>query len=281
MLAALSTFVINLDGSPERLAHMRAELDRAGLPFVRAPGVRGTDVPTPLRPWFFDAEGNLASPLKAGEIGCHAAHLSVWQRVVAEGIPTALVLEDDATIPAAAADLIAAVLRALPTGWDIVRLSSAAKRTYVPLAALPEGFELVRYSAVPNNAVGYLISLGGARKALAPGIRLHSLDEYLRRPWLSGLDTFGVLPPPIVHPGEFHSNIDAAEPRTAGAAETSLGKNVRKSDLANLHRRISANVRTLGLRRWLACLMLNWTDRLAKRVLGRTQIHVFARWLGR
>lgn len=275
-----STFVINLDGSPERLAHIRAELERADIPFVRAPGVRGSDMHASLKPWFFDESGRLASPMKAGEIGCHAAHLSIWQRMVEENISAALVLEDDATFPTTMANLIAAVFAAAPPGWDIVRLSSSPKRTYVPLARLTDGFKLVRYSAVPNNTVGYLISLSGAKKVLCPGIRRHSIDEYLRRPWLSGLDTYGVLPSPVVQ-GEFGSNIDAFEARAVAVPESPLTKNLRKSDLANLGGRISTNVRALGPSRWLACLVLNWTDRLAKRVLGRTQIHTFARWLGR
>lgn len=41
----MKCYVINLDRSADRLAHMRREFDRIGLLFVRMPAVDGNDIP--------------------------------------------------------------------------------------------------------------------------------------------------------------------------------------------------------------------------------------------
>jgi hypothetical protein len=52
---------------------------------------------------------------------------------------------------------------------------------------------------VPNGTGAYLISRTGAIKfAEAYTKRMLPIDEDLRRPWRSGLNTYGVLPPPVV-----------------------------------------------------------------------------------
>jgi glycosyl transferase family 25 len=80
---SIPAIVINLDRSLDRLAHIKAEFARAGMAFERFSAVDGCELPAGVKPYFCDATGRLVSPLTAGEIGCYASHLAIWQRIAA------------------------------------------------------------------------------------------------------------------------------------------------------------------------------------------------------
>lgn len=195
--AALPVFLINLDRDADRLAHMEAAAAKAGIAFTRVPAVLGHAMPDWVRPYFTGADGSITQRLRPGEVGCYASHLVVARRIVEAGVAHALVLEDDLDLPQDLVPLIAAALARLPEGWDILRLSNPPKAAFRPLARLPGGRELVLYSRVPNNTGALVWSAAGARKFLAAGLRDYPVDEHLRRPWLLGLETHGIVPAPI------------------------------------------------------------------------------------
>jgi glycosyl transferase family 25 len=94
--------------------------------------------------------------------------------------------------------------------WDIIRLSNATKSVFKPVAQLGGARELVRYWTVPNNTGAYLISRTGAIKFANAFDRCTlPVDEALRRPWQSGIVTFGVLPHPVEPDVLEHSSIDS------------------------------------------------------------------------
>lgn len=271
---------INLERSIDRRGHMEGELGRVGLVFERVAGIPGADLPDRFKPYFCTPDGQLASPLKLGEVGCHAAHLAAYERFLAGSEATALVLEDDVHLPADLAPLLARILAKLPADWDIVRLSNTPKRAYVPLDPIADGYHLVRYSKVPTLASAYLLSRAGARKLLAPGLRVHAIDEYLRRPWLMDLDTFGIVPPPI-RLMSFDSNIDAFEDRRRQPKIGVIRKTLGKADLSNFPKRLGFDMRNIGIVRWSACFAINVADKLARRVFRQTLIYRLAPLLKR
>lgn len=204
-------YLINLRRDQGRLARMTAELSRLGLEFERIDAVHGLDMPEWLKPYFLNAEGQVASGLLPGEVGCYASHLLASAIVAHRGVP-ALVLEDDLQIP----DDFPGLLRSfssLPDGWDIVRLSNPHKRACFRVAELPGRYSLVKFSRVPPSTGAYLLSPSGARKFLG-WKRLRSLpvDQDLRRTWDCKLATYGVYPQPII-PDIGASTIDAMHVR--------------------------------------------------------------------
>lgn len=159
----LPTFFINLDRCSDRRRFVEAQLSAAGLASERLAGVDGADLPTHLARYFpFD------SALTPSQIGCSASHLAIMRIIVERNIEAALVLEDDAALPANLRSVLGALLAALPARWDLVRLCRAPKRAFRPLCDLPDALRLVRYSRIPLGAAGYLVSQGGARKLLKP-----------------------------------------------------------------------------------------------------------------
>lgn len=94
---------------------MQAQLLALGITPIRIAAVNGRDPAEMAR----SAMATYA-PLTPGEIGCFESHRRVWQKMVAEGIPAAFVLEDDMLVSDDFAHLdIAADLLA---GIDLIKI---------------------------------------------------------------------------------------------------------------------------------------------------------------
>jgi glycosyl transferase, family 25 len=104
----MHAYVINLARSPDRRAHIVAELERTGLDYEIVPAVDGRtldlDNSTSIDP-------SLASrcPFPAGAAGCALSHFNVYQKILDDGRDHALILEDDVMLPADLGDLADAV----------------------------------------------------------------------------------------------------------------------------------------------------------------------------
>lgn len=258
-------FVINLDRDTDRLAHIKAELGRAGVPFQRRPAVIGRALPPELASYFSN-QPDRGLWLKDGEVGCYASHLLIL-REIASGIhgPYAIVMEDDIAIGDDFYETICALLSQLPRNWDIVRLSNTPKRAVIDVCKLPNGRRLIKYARVPTTTGAYLISREGARKFAVERRRYLPVDEDLRRPWNFGLRTFGVVPPPVMHAQAIvASSIDAIE---SGRLEGRSGfwPRLKQTQLSELVRRPLFNMRWLGPIQWTRCLAHHAISRLEPR----------------
>lgn len=246
---APSAIVINLDRSPDRLAHISGEFGRAGMTFERFAAVDGVAIPDSVKPYFCDDAGKIVSPLRPGEIGCYASHLAVWQQIAAgKHGGTVLVCEDDMALPAGFRDLLAAIAGLAPSGWDLINLSGKTKRAVVPVCRVSHDRHLVRFSRDPGSLAGYLISQAGARKLLAPGIRRRGADQDTRRPWAFGLRTLGLYPP-------------LPEASIGTTNDYPRGTKVARSAPADMLRRPIYGISTLGLRMWAQCAAWNAVGR--------------------
>ena len=189
---------INLDRDEHRRRLIHAELDRIGLTATRLPAVDKLAVPPDLAGYFAHVVQKRAPLITPGAIGCYASHLRAYKQIIAERAAATLVLEDDAILDDDLAEVIRQTLAMLPAGWDMVHLGQSPRHAVKPLSALANDRTLVRYSRIPSGTVGYLISLAGAKKMLDPAIpRVWAIDLDTRRPWVFGLDVYGVVAPPI------------------------------------------------------------------------------------
>jgi glycosyl transferase, family 25 len=236
----IQTFVINLDRSTDRLGRISKEFARAGLTFNRFPAIDGGSIPPKLQAYF------QGCTLLSGEIGCYASHLALWHRVAAGDEP-ALICEDDVLLPDDLGALMTDLLRVLPNGWDVVRLSSVAKRWFTPLKGrLTGGRYLVQYSREPTKTGAMLVSPAGARKLIEPRSIRRAVDQDLRCPWDFDLRTYGVVPRPI------------REVPGGGSIIGAKGRRVQRTrGLSNLSARVAHNVRSLGFSNWARCLAWN------------------------
>lgn len=107
----LKTFLINLDRRPDRLMFVKQQLVSLGIAFERVSAVDGSCLTDAQKAIFNQQRFALECKRKVvdGEIGCALSHQAVWQQMVAENIPYALILEDDVQLKPELASLLADV----------------------------------------------------------------------------------------------------------------------------------------------------------------------------
>ncbi|MBW0158882.1 glycosyltransferase family 25 protein [Sedimentimonas flavescens] len=94
-------FVISLAAAQERRRAISAQLQALGLPFILFDAIDARQGVLPEYEALIDREGtqrNLGRPMSPGEYGCALSHLLVYRRICEEGLPGAIVLEDDAVV---------------------------------------------------------------------------------------------------------------------------------------------------------------------------------------
>ncbi len=210
----VQTWVINLDRAPDRLARVREQLERLGLPFTRLPAVDARALTPAQRalldePAFHRRHG--MTPL-LGELGCYLSHIEVMRAFLASGAEAALVLEDDVRVH----DTLPAVLAALMRGetrarWDVVKLSAVHSGTPVAVAALGGGHALAVMLSKCTGSSAYLMNRRAAQAWLQqPGGLLPMqlpYDHAFDRAWTFGLMQRLVVPTPCGHDDQVASTI--------------------------------------------------------------------------
>jgi glycosyl transferase family 25 len=158
----MRAYVINLARSLDRRAYITAELRKTGLDYEIITAVDGRDLD--LHDSTIIDSSLLARDLYfAGTAGCALSHLRAYQKIVADGLDEALVLEDDVTLPADLDTLVNAVAGHL-TGAEVALLNYASQQTLkVSLAGsvdLPSSRQLALPIDVSQllNAAAYVIT---------------------------------------------------------------------------------------------------------------------------
>ena len=210
----LQTWVINLDRAPERLARIRAQLQRLGLPFTRLQAVDALELTAAQRaeldePAYCRKHG--MAPVM-GELGCYLSHVHVIQQLLAGTAAFALVLEDDVLLH----DSLPAVLHGLmkhAERWDVVKLSAVHRGTPVPVLALAPGHHLAVMLSRCTGASAYLLNRRAAAAYLRPvdGLLPMSLpyDHVFDQGWRFGIQFRLVTPTPCGHDDQIASTIGA------------------------------------------------------------------------
>lgn len=97
----IPTFVINLKRSPHRRAHMEKQLKALQLSYEIIDATDGSALSEAELETLYDKEASLqhlTQPITRNEIACADSHLRIYERIVNQKIPYALILEDDVTL---------------------------------------------------------------------------------------------------------------------------------------------------------------------------------------
>jgi glycosyl transferase, family 25 len=152
----MQAYVINLTRSHDRRAHITAELRKTGLDYEIITAVDGRDLDL-HDDTIVDSSLLAKNSFPAGTAGCALSHLRTYQKIIADGLDAALILEDDVTLPA---DAVAGHL----TGAEVALLNygspDTCKMSLEGSVELPSARLLALPIGISNlvNAAAYVIT---------------------------------------------------------------------------------------------------------------------------
>ncbi len=203
---AVATYLINLDGSMDRLYEATAQLDAAGLSFQRVSAVDGRKLAIDQYPDYDDARAMayMGRPLRGGEIGCYLSHLDCARRFLATDAAQALVLEDDMHLAPGFSEGVQHVLDWLAgksLDWDLIHLGPNKHRIYTALHSFDAAgrhYALTRAHYFPMTTTGLIWSRPGAQAFVdGHGSIWAPVDNYFRH-WQTRADRGLAIWPPLV-----------------------------------------------------------------------------------
>lgn len=194
----IHAYIINLDRATDRMAHMRSEIERVGIPYTRIEAVYGPELPEPIQEFdekrFNILTGKHKNPR---EIGCFLSHIKVFQAFLASNEPYALVLEDDVKLPDGFSQLLNQAIEH-QAHWDLLRLSSSRQGEFIKIAQLDATHQLAYNLKVLKNTGAYLITRKGAEACLNKMLPMRlPYDVALDRDWDIGIKTACIDPMPV------------------------------------------------------------------------------------
>ncbi|MDR0253148.1 MAG: glycosyltransferase family 25 protein [Brucellaceae bacterium] len=222
----MRTYLINLDGSQERLRVSAEQLEQAGIDFVRVSAVDGRKSDPRQNPSYQErrALAFLGRNISGGEMGCYLSHLKAAQMFLDSGEEYGMVLEDDMSVPADLADTAAKMLAWLEKDgryWDLINIGTDQVKRYTPLHGISSSQQvhtLLHAHYFPMTTGGLIWSRTGAQNFVnSQNLIFSPVDNYLRF-WLTKTNTGLSVWPPLVAARDVQSDIDAVPSASRGSA---------------------------------------------------------------
>lgn len=236
-------FVLSLDDAQARRAPLIAQLHEFGLKFEIFPAIDGrSKLPAQYEPLIDrdEARNQLQRDMTDGEFACALSHYSIYKKVENEGLPGAIVLEDDAILSPLFKDFVCS------GGYELADLTLLdhwfARVWRFSRVRITEGIETGRVSRVPCLTTGYSISSDGCDFIIKNSIPIRRSAD-----WPCDITEIGAratIPRIVDHPSP--------------ATSTSHLETERQG-LANSQKALIADKRYIGDR------MLGWKAWLIKR----------------
>ncbi len=202
----LPILLINLAESKNRLEHSQKELARFGLSFVRLEAVDGRKMSAPeMRQFSAWDRTAFFKPLSPGEVGCYLSHLNAAKRIVSEGWPWTLVLEDDFKLSDDFLQGLIIISKADLSPYHIIKIEGRMYGGEV-VQSLDRNLSVIRNRRPPSCTIAQIWSLAGAKRFLEKSTSLkRPVDVQLKHWWEMNLNIVH-LDPPLV----FDADADGA-----------------------------------------------------------------------
>ncbi|NQY35788.1 MAG: glycosyltransferase family 25 protein [Alteromonadaceae bacterium] len=166
----MKVFVINMERSKERWHKINTRLKELNIEFERIEAVDGSKLDDHTKRFNskrFKLEAG--HDLVPGEAGCSLSHISIWERIIKENLPHAVVLEDDVEID----DMFVNFINEQKMhDFDYLKLEVSSKNfiaseniVYQKYISETNGNQFVfkECDPIPYSTGGYFISNKGAR----------------------------------------------------------------------------------------------------------------------
>lgn len=221
----LLTYLINLDGSDERLKRATDILHEQGVVFERVSAFdgRGVDVSNIQDYDENKALAYMGRTLKGGEIGCYFSHLNCAKKFLASDAEFVMVLEDDMQ---ATEDLMIKVdetLDWLESGgidWYLINIGALKRKIHTPLHKIQHHI-LSKAHYFPMTTTGVIWSRKGAQFFIDSALPVYAPIDNFFRDWLTDNNKGLSVYPPLVYSSEsFESDIDGGRGKRKSIGRT-------------------------------------------------------------
>lgn len=216
--------IINMAASTDRMASVVTRLDTVGLGWQRFEAVApASAAAAQAHPLYRGEQARrlFGRDLSRGEIGCYLSHLGAMRAALADGVPVALILEDDAVPLAGAGPAVAALsewmtgVHARPVHW--LSLCRTIGKWGAPLATVGQ-HSILRAWRPPLIASAILWSRTGMEQFVRY-VEQHGIDrpaDDAMRAYFARTGSAAVLAAPLFAEDGSDSTIDPANARHSG-----------------------------------------------------------------
>lgn len=204
-------YLINLDGSLDRLKSARDKLSAVGMDFIRIPAFDGRELSVHDYAQYSDEKARryMGRSMTGGEIGCYVSHQNAAAEFLRSGAAFGVVLEDDFTFADTGAETLLAALDWLseqPLEWDVVNIGAEKRKIATPLHNI--GSHSIAWAHYfPMTTTGLIWSRTGATRFIEHSQKLFApVDNFLRH-WQTRENRGLSIWPPITPAADFESEI--------------------------------------------------------------------------
>ncbi len=245
--------IVSLTRAVGRRAWISGQLGERGLKFSFFDAFDGKTMMPEAPPWFYDPEVfakiNRGRTLTAGELGCAASHVRLWEELVESTDSCAVIFEDDALL-CPRLDQIAIDEIVEKTGRKSIMLLDHScdwgySKFSIPLARLDA---VARYPGRSTYFTGGYVIGRNAAGDLLRHLRLeklrHNIDWWYRPPVGFALVAHvrAIFPPPVTQSASFISQIQTHKKRYRKSVVLSIGE-LSRGVIRNIRKALERNLR--------------------------------------
>ncbi|MCB9989177.1 MAG: glycosyltransferase family 25 protein [Rhodospirillales bacterium] len=197
-------FVINMAKDTDRRDGINARAQNVAVELTFIEAINGREMSdTDIAAVYDSAKRKryFGRDMTKGEIGCLLSHRNIFEKMVKEDIPLAVILEDDVIFEPDFKDALTALAQS-SRKWDVIRFLGSEKiykrgcRKIAPLGNTR--YQYARLPTAPGGAHGYLLTRNAAEIMLKHMQRNWiPIDTLQGRTWETGLETLVLYPAPL------------------------------------------------------------------------------------
>lgn len=189
MHSSIPIFIINLPQSNDRRDFMKAQCESLCIPPVFIDAVYGKDLSESEISQYCNqnkAKQLFGRELLLGEIGCALSHKKIYQKMIDDNIPYAVIIEDDAIVSRDIECVLKSILSS-KLNWDLILLGhhkNNVKGIKSPISLWDKHFISTKYilgrlADFGFGTYGYFVTLQGAKKLNEELFNIHRpIDHY-------------------------------------------------------------------------------------------------------
>ncbi len=217
----LAVYLINLEGSDERLNTISAALAKHHIAFERVSAVDGRKFDVQSLDCYQEQEAlsYMGRQLVGGEIGCYLSHLECAKRFLASDSDALVVIEDDMQVDINFLPIIENALAWLALqrpDWEVINYGNQKMKIATPLhkiSAQGQTYELCHAHYFPMTTTGIVWSRRGAQAFVSASSKIFApVDNFLRYWQTRRNQGYSFLPPLVTTTGS-ESEIDTGAKR--------------------------------------------------------------------